>query len=257
MGWCADAGAPEWRRARGRRLAWRRLLLGSALLLLAWPAAARSQPAPAGGTGADADAAAWTPGPGIELRVRRAVAERWGVEPGVVRLEWTAASPDAALADDAAFELVGSGAGGIWWLSVRDAEGAAMRVRVRAGVEGVEPVAARRLERGIELTAADISQATVVHWGEPPADAPAVGAGWVTRRVIAAGEPLRPPAVAPPLLVSAGDLVQVIVRRGAVELTLRARATGAAAAGERVPVRTDAGRRLQGIAVARGVVRID
>ena len=259
MGWCADAGVPARGRARGRKAAWHRRFLGCAGLLLAWPGAGAAQPAPAGGTGADAPAAvgAWTPAPGLERRVRRAVAERWDVDPDVVRLEWTADSPDMALTDDAAFELVGTGAGGHWWLSVRDPVGGAMRVRIRAGVEVMEAVAARRLERGVTLTEADIAQTVAVHWGGPQRDAAEAGAGWVTRRVIAAGEPLRPPAVAPPLLVNAGELVQVVARRGSVELTLRARAASSAAAGERVTVRTEAGRRLRGIAVARGVVRID
>ena len=256
MGWCAEAGATARGRAHGRRAVWRRRFLGCAGLLLAWPGAGVAQPAPAAGTGADAPAAAWTPPPGFEERVRRAVAERWGVAADIVRLEWPAPSPGVALTDDAAFELVGTGAGGHWWLSVRDA-GEAMRVRVRAGIEATEAVAARRLERGVTLTEADIARAVAVQWGEPQRDAADVGAGWVTRRVIAAGEPLRPPAVAPPLLVNAGELVQVVVRRGSVELTLRAQAVSSAAAGEQVTVRTEAGRRLRGSAVARGVVRID
>ena len=255
MGWCADAVAPARGRARGRNAAWRRRFLACAGLLLAWPGTPAAQPAPAAGP--SADAAAWTPAPGLERRVRQAIAERWAVAADAVRLEWTAASPGVALAGDAQFELVGTGAGGHWWLSVRDADGGAMRVRVRAGVEVVETVAARRLERGTTLTEADVAQTVAVQWGAPQRDAADVGAGWVTRRVIAAGEPLRPPAVAPPLLVNAGELVQVVARRGSVELTLRARAANAAAAGEPVTVRTEAGRRLRGIAVARGVVRID
>jgi len=255
MGWCADAGAPARGRARGRKAVWRRRFLGCAGLLLAWAGAGVAQPAPA--AGARADAPAWTPPPGFEQRVRRAVAERWGVAPDSVRLDWAAPPPGTALTDDAAFELVGTGAGGHWWLSVRDPAGGAMRVRVRAGVEVTEAVAARRLERGVTLTEADVAHTVAVQWGEPQRDAVDVGAGWVTRRVIAAGEPLRSPAVAPPLLVNAGELVQVVARRGSVELTLRARAVSSAAAGERVTVRTEAGRRLRGIAVARGVVRID
>jgi flagella basal body P-ring formation protein FlgA len=248
MGWCADR--PRTARRRGGA-ALRRVLLACASLLLASPALAGAQPAAV-------DDAPWGPGPGLAARVQRAIAERWGVEPGAVRLEWPAADPGVAAADDAVFELVGTGAGGTWWLVLREPGqgGRAARVRIRAGVEVEEAVAARRLERGAVLAEGDIERRSVVHWGAPP-DAPAVAVGWVTRRVIPAGEPLRAPAVAPPLLIDAGELVQVIVRRGAVELTLRARATGPAAAGGRVAVRTEAGRRLEGIAIAPGTVRID
>jgi flagella basal body P-ring formation protein FlgA len=227
------------------------MLLGCASLLLALPGLAGAQPA-------SADGAAWLPGPGLAARVQRAIAERWGVDPDAVRIEWQAVDAAVAPADEAALELVGTGAGGTWWLVLREPGqgGRAARVRVRAGVEVEEAVAARRLERGAVLAEEDIERRSAVHWGPPP-DAPAVTAGWVARRVIPAGEPLRPPAVAPPLLIGAGELVQVIVRRGTVEVTLRARAAGPAAAGERVAVRTEAGRRLEGIAIAPGTVRID
>ena len=102
--------------------------------------------------------------------------------------------------------------------------------------------------RHIGPAEADVAHTVTVHWGAPPREGAPVGAGWVTRRVIAAGEALRPPAVAPPVLVNAGEPVQVVARRGNVELTLRARAASSAAAGERVTVRTEAGRRLQGVA---------
>jgi flagella basal body P-ring formation protein FlgA len=252
MGWCAERVRAARRRGRACAAALRRVPLGWAWLLLAWPGAAGAQPAAA-------DGAVWAPGRGLAARVQRAVAERWGVEPGAIRLEWMAVDAAAAPADDAAFELVGTGAGGTWWLALREGKqgGGAMRVRIRAGVEVEEAVAARRLERGAVLAEDDIERRRVVHWGAPPRDAPAVTLGWVARRVIPAGEPLRPPAVAPPLLVDAGELVQVIVRRGTVEVTLRARAAGPAAAGQRVAVRTEAGRRLEGIAIAPGTVRID
>nr|PZN89902.1 MAG: flagella basal body P-ring formation protein FlgA [bacterium] len=259
MGWCADAGAMVRSRTRTRGPAWRRRFLGCAALLLAWADGGSAQLAPAPGMDGDASGAvdAWTPAPGFERRVRSAIAQRWDVDPEAVRLEWGAAAPGTPPTDDAAFELVGTGAGGHWWLSVRDPVSGAMRLRVRAGVEVMEAVAARRLERGVALTEADVAHTVTVHWGAPPREGAPVGAGWVTRRVIAAGEALRPPAVAPPVLVNAGEPVQVVARRGNVELTLRARAANSAAAGERVTVRTEAGRRLQGVAVARGVVRID
>jgi flagellar basal body P-ring formation protein FlgA len=110
------------------------------------------------------------------------------------------------------------------------------------------PVAARDLPRGVALAAADIASAD-------PAAASRVG--WVTRRVIREGEPLREPAVSPPLLVSAGDEVQVVWSDGALELRVKGRATNSATAGGRVSVRVDTTRRFEGVAVGAGLVRID
>jgi flagellar basal body P-ring formation protein FlgA len=133
------------------------------------------------------------------------------------------------------------------WLAVVPARG--------AGQQSGEPVAARSLARGVTLGAMDIRYPEGGSGGE--AAGARVGPGWVTRRVIAEGEPLREPAVGRPLLIRAGEEVEAVWRSGAIELRIRGRAMGGAAEGERVIVRIDTRRRLEGIAVAAGQVRIN
>jgi flagellar basal body P-ring formation protein FlgA len=114
------------------------------------------------------------------------------------------------------------------------------------------PTAARDLPRGHTLAAADIAVAAAAG---PAAEGEAVvGPGWVTRRTIREGEPLREPAVAPPLVVRAGETVEAIWRQGGMELRVRGTALGNAAAGQRVAVRLDTRRRLEGTAAAPGQV---
>ncbi len=130
-----------------------------------------------------------------------------------------------------------------------------------AQASGAISVAARDLPRGATLTAEDIRITTTddaagIGEGVAPIGASEVGPGWVTRRVIAEGEPLRVPAVGPPLFIRAGEDVIVVSRRGAIELRLRGRAMGAAGEGDRVTVRIDSRRRLEGIAAAPGLVHI-
>lgn len=129
------------------------------------------------------------------------------------------------------------------------------------------PTAARTLPRGVVLTAEDIAA------GESAPSALSAQrsslVGWTTRRVIAAGEPLRAPAVAPPAdaavpntaagasAVRAGQPVVVVYRDAGVELRLGGVAAQDGAVGARVAVRLDARRRLEGTVVASGVVRLN
>lgn len=110
---------------------------------------------------------------------------------------------------------------------------------------GHVPVAARDLPRGAVLGDGDVE-------GQGAGSVE----GWVTRRVIAAGEPLRAPAVAPPDLVRSGEVVQLVWRDGEIEIRLVGRAMGSAGRGERVQVRVDSRRRFAGVVEERGVVRI-
>ena len=126
---------------------------------------------------------------------------------------------------------------------------AAQQAKVRVAV------AARALARGAVLGDSDIVFRDTTGWAT--VDATPVAAGWVTRRVIAAGEPLRSPAVEPPVLVAANEPVEVEFRDGYVRLSIAGTAARDGALGERVPVRTELGRRIEGTVVARGRVRID
>lgn len=118
-------------------------------------------------------------------------------------------------------------------------------------------VAARDLPRGAVLEGRDIAYRAPAPGPTPGPAAPAVAAGWVTRRTIAAGEALRAPAVSPPMLVSTGQEVALVWSDGAMELRLKGRAMNSAVAGGRVAVRVDMKRRFEGVAIAAGLVRMD
>lgn len=118
------------------------------------------------------------------------------------------------------------------------------------------PFAARDLPRGTSLSAEDISFAPLPDGAEPPQRSMAQ-IGWVTRRVVSEGEPLLEPTVAPPTLIRSGQTVQAVWRQGDLELRMSGRAMGSAKQGERIRVRIDARRRVEGTAVGPALVRID
>jgi flagellar basal body P-ring formation protein FlgA len=121
-----------------------------------------------------------------------------------------------------------------------------------AAQQGMAPVAARDLPRGVALSEADVSV---------PADAAASPGesvvGWVTRRVVRVGEPLRPPAIARPQLVHAGEEVTVQLQGSGVALTLRGTAAAGAGMGEKVWVRVSTGWRVEGTVAGPGEVTIE
>jgi flagella basal body P-ring formation protein FlgA len=84
-----------------------------------------------------------------------------------------------------------------------------------------------------------------------------VAAGWVTRRTITAGEILREPAVEAPAIVNANSPVLIEWKDGSVSLTVAGVAARDGALGERIPVRSETGRRFEATVVAPGRVRID
>lgn len=140
-------------------------------------------------------------------------------------------------------------------------------------------IAAHEIARGVVLAPADIeyvrservpdrvtrnSTAPADCGPAPLSDCPTVRpalsdtlVGWMTRRLIAAGEPLRAPAVTPPQLVKSGDVVDVVYQGNGVLITMRGRATRSAALGERLTVRMDNQRKLEATVVAAGRVRVD
>jgi flagella basal body P-ring formation protein FlgA len=124
------------------------------------------------------------------------------------------------------------------------------------GIERTVPVATRALPRGASLTTADYQLlAAVVR----PAlrNAAAAESGWVTRRAVAAGEPLVEPAVGPPALVASGQPVNFVADHAGIRLAIRGTAATSGALGDRVWVRVEAGRRLRGIVTAPATVSAD
>ncbi len=119
-------------------------------------------------------------------------------------------------------------------------------------------IAARAIARGTVLSADDfVVRDTAVRVIGLLPDTTPVTAGWVARRSFAAGEILRAPAVEGPSAVNANSAVQVEFVDQNVSLTLRGVAARNAAIGERVPVRTEMGKRIEATVVAPGRVRID
>lgn len=120
-------------------------------------------------------------------------------------------------------------------------------------------VATRALLRGDTLRVDDIAVVdTVITWrwnGIAP-DTTRAQAGWITRRPIAAGEPLRAPAVTPPPVIASGATVTAIWQDGPLRLVMSGVATNTATIGAPVGVRIDRTRRLDGIAVAPNTVRL-
>lgn len=118
-------------------------------------------------------------------------------------------------------------------------------------------VAARDLARGEVLTAEDIRHMPIAPGDSPRGDAPESLVGWRTRRVISEGEPLRKPAVSPPDLVRAGESVQAVYKGRSVVLRIAGTAAGSGAMGDRVLVRVDTRRRLEGVVIGPALVELD
>jgi flagella basal body P-ring formation protein FlgA len=118
------------------------------------------------------------------------------------------------------------------------------------------PVASHDLTRGTVLSASDFhwSDTTLTDGSTP--DAAPVSAGWVTRRVIHAGEILREPGVAKPDVISAGDAVDVVYWTPGVSIRLRGTAIGRGRIGDEVYVKLDNRRRLHGVISGPNTVRV-
>ena len=125
----------------------------------------------------------------------------------------------------------------------------------RSGAARRVAVAAHAIARGAVLSVDDIAYRDTTL--RVMTDTSEIVPGWVTRRVIAAGEVLREPAVEPPQIVTANEPVLVEWIDGNVALTIRGIAARSASLGDRIPVRTELGKRIEGTVVAPGRVRID
>jgi flagella basal body P-ring formation protein FlgA len=193
-----------------------------------------------------------------ETAVRALLAPHWEVDPAALVLEWGEAAVLAIPGSFAVVELLGSGGKGHWVVAFDDPGPGGTRAQVvlRAGVLVPLPVATRALDRGQVLEAGDIRYETALHWGDPRGREVGAEVGWVARRALLPDEPLERPAVTPPKVVHSGRPVEIVWERGALCVTVLGRAAGTAEVGESVYVRTDTGRRLRGIALGPGRVRI-
>lgn len=119
-------------------------------------------------------------------------------------------------------------------------------VRSAASEVALVRVAARALPRGTVLAERDIALVPAASLTAPASDS-LVRAGWVTRRLVRAGEVLRAPAVAPAPLFSANHAVRFLVRRSGFQMSFDGTAVVAASLGDTIPVRLGAKRRLMGV----------
>jgi flagellar basal body P-ring formation protein FlgA len=114
-------------------------------------------------------------------------------------------------------------------------------------------IATRALSRGTILTARDIGMAHADGPRIPVSDS-TVAPGWITRRAIRQGEPLRPPAVAPAPVIVRGQSVTLSVDATTLRLSLQGIALSSAAVGDRVTVRLGPKRTVQGLVTGPGQV---
>jgi flagella basal body P-ring formation protein FlgA len=191
----------------------------------------------------------------VEPVVRSELARRWNVDAGQLVLDWGLVRESWVPGREAHIELNGTGRGGYWIVGVEDGDNS-LAIRLRAGTQAAERVAARDLPRGHTLSPADWTLVTQPVWGAPRAASAAVEEGWTVRRPIRAGEVLGSPQVGPPDAVRSGSPVTVEYVRGPVVLTLPGTALGTVPVGGAVNVRTETGERLRGEAVAPGRVRV-
>lgn len=196
--------------------------------------------------------------PDVERGVAAAIADAWGVEAPALQLEWGRLPADARWIESTSCRLLGNGADG-WYAAVLETPGVApTSFRVRAGLLDTVWVAARSIPSGSRLTDGDMRGELLPVWGPPQGDPDArPREGWETRRSVAAGEPLRWPAVAPPTWIVAGAAVEIAWNRGSVRIALSGLALNSAREGEsvrvRVPGRPDP---LRGVAIAEGRVAL-
>jgi flagella basal body P-ring formation protein FlgA len=211
----------------------------------------------AAGTAAAAAPGATLPA-ALAERVAARIAAEWGVPAPAVALEWGLVPEGVPAATEATFRLAGRGTDGRWAV-VFGLDGRTTAVRLRAGVVGDVPVAARTLTAGSRLAAADIAVARRCRWGPPrPMSEGTPGPGWLVRRALAAGEPLEPPAVTAPPWAVAGQPLTMTWNRGGVSVSRLGTALHAAGASEPVRARVAGGARpVAGRMAAPGVAVIE
>ncbi len=190
--------------------------------------------------------------------VRAALAEQWGVLPEALVLEWGTPRGGTLPEGLAPVGLLGSGRDGRLVVSLGPAAGGkeSFSLLLRAGVSSLQMVSSRTLERGEALKEGDVEYQTLTRWGPPEGSERSPEVGWIPQRRIAKGEALRSPMLRPPLLVVSGQPVRAVWAGSGVEVALQGTAVSSGSMGDRVFLRTDSGRRLEGVVDGPGLVRI-
>lgn len=111
------------------------------------------------------------------------------------------------------------------------------------------PHATRNLERGHALRLADITSDST-----DPATRRVVG--WVTRRAVRTGEPLRSPAIGPPPMVRTGETISIQLVAAGIRLTREGTALTSGSLGDRVRIQLANDRSLTGVVAGPSTVRI-
>ena len=233
---------------------------GNTLALLAlWAVVARGQ------TAATTVSLTTAPAPAVAIpravvqQVRADIARQWETDTTGLELVWGRVPPSAKFPASTDVRVVGQGEGGWFVAGFTPTAGGPVAVRVRAGAPDSAVMAARTIDAGRPLTAADIRSASRTRWG-PPGDpaAPHVGPGWVARHTLIAGAEVTEASVIPPPLVHPGDPVRLEWRRGAVLITLDGVVLDAGSAGQTVRVRVGQSRASKtGTVLATGIVRLE
>ena len=215
------------------------VIVGAAMWCVVGPAMARAVPA-------------------VSAVVAAQVAAHWGVPADAIELDFGRVAADvAALPASTSCRLAGKGVDGYFVCLFHAAGAADCAMRVRAGVREALPVAARAVAEGATLQAGDLTITSQVHWGAPLAAHAAPEAGWVLRRALAPGDPVRTGDAAPPAVVRPGQPVRLVWARGVIHLEWNGVALNAARVGEHVRARVEGrGDSYDGIAGCDGVVTL-
>ncbi|MDX2057823.1 MAG: flagellar basal body P-ring formation chaperone FlgA [Gemmatimonadales bacterium] len=193
----------------------------------------------------------------LAARVRAAVAEQWGVESELLKLEWGHLAAREPVEPDAAFRLLGTGRDGRFVVTIRTGPRSEAAVTLRVGVFDSVWVAARPIVSGTRLAAPDLTRAARLVWGRPDqrAEAPI---GWEARRNLAAGEIAAPGVIAPPALVEPGDRVRFVWERAGFRVEREGVAVNRARLGERVIARDQARQdQLSGVVTGPRAARLE
>lgn len=200
--------------------------------------------------------AAWTPGEESDIEVRRHFAALWGLEDRDILIEW-GTLPRGRSAQSGPIRFAGSGNGGFWIAYFESESGSDFGVRIKIGAPARSWTATHRLPRGRSLTLEDMTRVETPRWGVPDQAELTVAEGWVTARLIEAGEELVAPAVAPPIVVTAGTAVQAVWQTANLRLSMVGTAMRHGRLGDVIDVRLESRRTVTGTVKGPGLVEIE